>query len=278
MAHTAWYDKRYQEIHGFFFSQSSDTEIISRLDKADQALVRDAIQAAIDPEDPRPYFARYRVYWDDGSFRWVECHGLAEFEGEGKERRVKCLVGTAEDITERRQAEEALRQSLMDLDRAQNVGKIGSWRLDVRQNILTWSDENHRIFGVPQGTPMTYEKFLEAMVKLLIIDDEKNICEEFREVLKQEGFDVDVATSGKDGLRKVRQNLYNLVFLDESMPGMEGDKVFESLREFSKVPVAFVSGFLTPSKERKVMSMGAVACLSKPLDLDQVKSLIHSVA
>ena len=95
--------------------------------------------------------------------------------------------------------------------------------------------------------------------------------------MEQEGFEVDVATNGEDGLRKVRQNRYDLVLLDESMPGMEGDKVFEYLREFSKVPVAFVSGFLTPAKERKVVSMGAVKCLRKPLDLDQVKSLSQAV-
>ena len=115
------------------------------------------------------------------------------------------------------------------------------------------------------------------MVKLLMNDDEKAICEEFKETLEQEGFEVDVATKGEDGLRMIRQNLYNLVLLDESMPGMEGDKVFEYLREFSKVPVVFVSGFLTPAKEKKVASMGAVRCLRKPLDLDQVKSLIQAV-
>ena len=115
------------------------------------------------------------------------------------------------------------------------------------------------------------------MVKLLMIDDEKAICEEFKETLEQEGVEVDVATSGKDGLQKVRQNLYDLVLLDESMPGMEGDKFFEYLREFSKVPVAFLSGFLTPTKEKKVMFMGAVKCLRKPVELDQIKSLIHDV-
>ena len=115
------------------------------------------------------------------------------------------------------------------------------------------------------------------MVKLLIVDDEKEICEEFRETLEQEGFEVDVATSGKDGLQKVHQNLCNLVLLDESMPGMEGDKVFEYLREFSQVPVAFISGFLTPTKEKKVMSLGAVKCLRKPLELSEVKTLIHTV-
>ena len=115
------------------------------------------------------------------------------------------------------------------------------------------------------------------MVKLLMIDDEKAICEEFKETLEQEGYEVDIATKGEDGLRMIRQNLYNLVLLDESMPGMEGDKVFENLRQFSKVPVVFSSGFLTPAKERKIMSMGAVTCLRKPLDLNQVKSLIHTI-
>ena len=115
------------------------------------------------------------------------------------------------------------------------------------------------------------------MVKLLIVDDEKEICEEFLETLEQEGYEVDVATKGEEGLQKIRQNRYDLILLDESMPGMEGDKVFEYLREFSKVPVAFISGFLTPAKERKIMSMGAVTCLRKPLDLNQVKSLIHTI-
>ena len=115
------------------------------------------------------------------------------------------------------------------------------------------------------------------MVKLLIVDDEKAICEEFKETLEQEGYEVDVATKGEEGLQKIRQNRYDLILLDESMPGMEGDKVFEYLREFSKVPVAFISGFLTPAKERKVMSMGAVKCLRKPLELGQVKSLIQAV-
>ena len=50
-----------------------------------------------------------------------------------------------------------------DLDRAQAVGNVGSWRLNVHKNELTWSDENHRIFGIPKGTPLTYETFLSTV-------------------------------------------------------------------------------------------------------------------
>jgi PAS domain S-box-containing protein len=64
---------------------------------------------------------------------------------------------------QRAAAEDALRQSRADLERAQEVGQIGSWRLDVRRNILTWSDETYRIFGIPLKAPLTYESFLGAV-------------------------------------------------------------------------------------------------------------------
>jgi len=67
------------------------------------------------------------------------------------------------DVTTQKIAEQALRESREDLNRAQEVGKIGSWRLDVRGNVLIWSDENHRIFGIPKGTPLTYETFLDCV-------------------------------------------------------------------------------------------------------------------
>jgi len=67
------------------------------------------------------------------------------------------------NVTERKRAEDALRASREDLDRAQAVAQCGSWRLDVRDNELRWSDEAWRIFGVPRGTPLTYEVFLDTV-------------------------------------------------------------------------------------------------------------------
>ena len=65
-----------------------------------------------------------------------------------------------EEIAERKQAEQALRESQEDLNHAQAVAHTGSWRLDVQRDELQWSDETHRIFGIPKGTPLTYETFL----------------------------------------------------------------------------------------------------------------------
>jgi len=68
------------------------------------------------------------------------------------------------DITERKRAEEALRQSEQRLSRAQEIAHLGSWELDLINNRLTWSDEVYRIFGLqPQEFGATYEAFLEAV-------------------------------------------------------------------------------------------------------------------
>jgi PAS domain S-box-containing protein len=59
-----------------------------------------------------------------------------------------------------RQTKQILREREQDLNHAQAVAHTGSWRLDMRRNQLSWSDETHRIFGIPVEKPMTYETFL----------------------------------------------------------------------------------------------------------------------
>jgi PAS domain S-box-containing protein len=68
------------------------------------------------------------------------------------------------DITERKRAEEALRESEERLKRSQEIAHLGSWELDLVHNQLTWSDEVYRMFGVqPQEFGATYEAFLERV-------------------------------------------------------------------------------------------------------------------
>ena len=75
-----------------------------------------------------------------------------------------------EDISERKKAEKALKvseenlkSSQENLKRAQSVAHVGSWHLDVVENILQWSDETYRIFGIPSASSPTYEGFLEIV-------------------------------------------------------------------------------------------------------------------
>ena len=108
------------------------------------------------------------------------------------------------DITARKQAEEELRKSRIDMDRAQEVGQIGSWRLDIRRNVLTWSDENHRIFGVTKGTPLTYEAFLA----IIHPDDRQYVDTQWNAGLAGEPYDIEHRIVVNGQVKWVREKAY----------------------------------------------------------------------
>jgi PAS domain S-box-containing protein len=97
------------------------------------------------------------------------------------------MVAIVHDITARKRREEALRETQRDLNHAQAVAKTGSWRLDMQRNVLVWSDENHRIFGVPKGTPMTYEGFLGIVHP----DDREYVDRKWKAALRGKPYDIE---------------------------------------------------------------------------------------
>ncbi|MDD5458551.1 MAG: PAS domain S-box protein [Phycisphaerae bacterium] len=105
------------------------------------------------------------------------------------------------DITERKTAEDALRRNREDLNRAQTVGNIGSWRMDVQKNELTWSDENHRIFGIPAGTAMGYETFLSIIPP----DDREYVDKKWKAALAGEHYDIEHRIVVNGQIRWVRE-------------------------------------------------------------------------
>lgn len=81
-----------------------------------------------------------------------------------KEGNISGVVLIFRDITERKKAEETLKQSENRLKLSQEIAHLGSWELDLASNKLTWTDEVYRIFGLkPQEFDVTYEVFLEMI-------------------------------------------------------------------------------------------------------------------
>ncbi|MCU0573811.1 MAG: PAS domain S-box protein [Syntrophobacteraceae bacterium] len=118
--------------------------------------------------------------------------------------RVAGVVLVFHDVTDKRRAQESLRQSREDLDRAQEVGHIGWWRLDTQRNVLTWSDENHRIFGVPEGTPLSYEAFLETVHP----DDRRHVDAQWMAALRGEPYDIEHRIVADGRVKWVREKAY----------------------------------------------------------------------
>jgi PAS domain S-box-containing protein len=73
------------------------------------------------------------------------------------------ILGIYEDITERKLTELALRRSEAELKRAQAVAQIGSWNLDVNTGRFEWSEESHRIFGIPGTEAVTLDTFISTV-------------------------------------------------------------------------------------------------------------------
>jgi PAS domain S-box-containing protein len=104
-----------------------------------------------------------------------------------KDNSVKGMVAVVHDITARKKREDVLREAQLDLNRAQAVAKTGSWRLDTRSNILVWSDETYRMFGVPKGTPLNYEVFLSAVHP----EDRGYVNTKWNAALRGEPYDIE---------------------------------------------------------------------------------------
>lgn len=142
--------------------------------------------------------ARFESYFT-GLGRWYSVRAYSP------EKRYFAAI--FEDITERKDTEQALLQSQADLNQAQTVAQTGSWRLDVRKNELLWSDETYRIFGIPLGTPLTYEMFLSAIHP----EDMKCVDAAWQAALKGEPYDIEHRIVANGTVKWIRERA-NLEF------------------------------------------------------------------
>jgi len=111
---------------------------------------------------------------------------------------------------------------------------------------------------------------------ILVIDDERDICELVQLTLEGIGFEVLVSHSGEAGLELVqaRGSEIRLILLDLAMPGMSGVDVLTRVRkEHPDVPVIVMSGYVTDRSE--AAAIGASDVLQKPFLLDDVESQVQ---
>lgn len=111
------------------------------------------------------------------------------------------------------------------------------------------------------------------MAKLLIIDDERGIRNTLREILADEGHEVEVAENGKQGLEMEQAKAYDLIFSDIKMPEMDGLEVLKALKEGEEpveTPVVMISGHGDVETAVQALKAGAYDFLLKPLDLNRI--------
>lgn len=102
---------------------------------------------------------------------------------------------------------------------------------------------------------------------MLIIDDSKTICSLLKKMLEQNQYDVSVALTGEAGLRLVRQQLPDLIFLDIVLPGINGFQVLRTLRKSpltKDIPIIMISGNVQATERYYAERIGADDFMKKP--------------
>ena len=108
-------------------------------------------------------------------------------------------------------------------------------------------------------------------MKILIVDDERAIRYSLKEILEMEGYTVETAENGLEGLEKARKEKYDAIFCDIKMPQMDGTEMLSKLvEEGIETPVIMVSGHADISTAVDCIKRGAFDFIEKPLDLNRI--------
>lgn len=115
------------------------------------------------------------------------------------------------------------------------------------------------------------------MSNILIIDDEKAIRKTLSEILSYEGYKIEEAGDGEEGLKKFKDRTYDVVLCDIKMPKLDGIEFLDKAREANPdVPVIMISGHGTIETAVEAVKKGAYDYISKPPDLNRLLITIRN--
>ncbi|AXY73826.1 sigma-54-dependent Fis family transcriptional regulator [Paraflavitalea soli] len=115
------------------------------------------------------------------------------------------------------------------------------------------------------------------MSNILIIDDEKAIRKTLSEILSYEGYKIDEAGDGEEGLKRFKEKSYDVVLCDIKMPKLDGIEFLDKAREANPdVPVIMISGHGTIETAVEAVKKGAYDYISKPPDLNRLLITIRN--
>ncbi len=111
---------------------------------------------------------------------------------------------------------------------------------------------------------------------ILVIDDDQLVLKLATAFLEPKGFDVITATDGVSGMKLLRESKVDLVLLDVLMPGLDGYKVLQLIREYSSVPVIMVTGITDKASTIKFLELGADDYVTKPFIEEELIARIQN--
>lgn len=178
------------EFLGLSMEQIRTGESLKRIHPEDIERVMVATRAAL--ASGEPFVQEYRIRRADGEYRWHLAHSRRFASGDGVLR----WLGTSIDVTERKQAEDALRKAYETLELAQDVAGVGTWEWDIPTRVLRWSAAVERQHGFEPGT---FDGKVESWLATIHPEDREEAPEAVRNAVITGSFDTEYRTLREDG-------------------------------------------------------------------------------
>lgn len=110
---------------------------------------------------------------------------------------------------------------------------------------------------------------------ILVVDDEQDLCEMLVKIFYEEGYVTDMANSGKDAIKKIREGGVDFVLLDIMMPEMSGIETLQQIKAIRpELPIVMITAYATLKTAQEAMRFGAYDYITKPFNLECIKEVI----
>ena len=113
--------------------------------------------------------------------------------------------------------------------------------------------------------------------RILIVDDDEMVRIALNELLRPEGYEVNIVSSGSEALKKLDENGYDLLMLDIIMPEMDGFELCKRIRErenYRETPIVFLTAKSREEDRSEGLDAGANLFLSKPISPDKLIEIV----
>ncbi|MBI5887689.1 MAG: response regulator [Deltaproteobacteria bacterium] len=118
---------------------------------------------------------------------------------------------------------------------------------------------------------------MKKIPRILVIDDENDICVFLKNILSEEGYEVLTALSVEKGIETVSLNRPDIVLIDKNIPAMSGIDGLTRIRDIDRNAVVIVmTAYGSMESAKHAMELGAFDYITKPFDLDYVKAVIKN--
>ena len=112
--------------------------------------------------------------------------------------------------------------------------------------------------------------------RVLVVDDEEDICWLLCDFLSDQGYETHWATTGEDGIRLAKEVRPHLILLDIRLPGMDGITILSRVREFDRgAGIIIITAFNDIKLAQKALKLGASDFVTKPVDLNYLGTSVR---